>query len=87
MRALLLLPLLAACAEIPAVAARIPEAEVAAAPPPLLPITDLLAAADAQGGAAPDAGLAAEVAALQARAAALRGPVLSEEDRARLALQ
>jgi len=110
-RALLLLVLLAACAEFPALDARIPAAERAAEAPPLLPLSGLLAAADAvpaspgfapalaaeasrlqaEAAAIPDAGPTAgtsddaqRLAALQARAAALRDGVLTEEERARL---
>jgi hypothetical protein len=73
MRCARLLPLrLAACAEFPALDARIPAAERAAEPPPLLPLTGLLAAADAVP-ATPDfaPALAAEASRLQAEAAAI----------------
>jgi hypothetical protein len=107
MRLLLLPLLLAACAEFPVLDARIPAAERAAPPPPLLPLTDLLAAAEAvpsnpgfegalaaeaatlqaQAAAIPSPGASSEaerLAALQARAEALRDGVLTEEERKRL---
>ena len=71
-RAILPLVLLAACAEFPALDARIPAAERTAEAPPLLPLTGLLAAADAVP-ASPgfEAGLAADASRLQAEAAAI----------------
>ena len=85
MRAALLLLLLAGCAEFPALDARIPPGEADAPPPALMPLDALLAAADARAGSAPPAPGGGRVAALDARAAALRGPVLTEAERARLA--
>ena len=85
MRALAPLLLLAACAEFPALDARL-AGEAEAAPPALLPLGPLLARADLLAGAAPPGGLEARAAALAARAAALRGAVLSPEERARLGL-
>ncbi|EYD76102.1 hypothetical protein Rumeso_02291 [Rubellimicrobium mesophilum DSM 19309] len=81
-RAFLPLLLLAACAEFPALDARIPESERAAVPPPLLPLGDLLAQADslpAQPAFAP--GLAAEAERLQAQAAALPAPATGDDAR------
>jgi hypothetical protein len=80
MRRALPLLLLAACAEFPAITARIPEAERAATPPPLQPLTSLLATADtlpAQPAFAP--GLAAEAARLQAVAAAIPPPGTADD--------
>lgn len=75
MRPLLSLLLLAACAEFPVLDARIPEAERAAAPPPLLPLTGLLASAQALP-ASPgfEGALSAEAARLQAQAASIPAP-------------
>jgi hypothetical protein len=108
-RALIPLLLLAACAEFPALDARVPAAERAAPPPLLQPIGSVLAAADAVSpvpGFAPGLTAAAQdlsaraqglsatptgaseaerLAALQARAEALRAGGLTEEERARLA--
>ena len=85
MRALLPLLLLAACAEFPTLAARVPDSERAAPPPPLLPLTGLLATAESLPPApafAPE--LAAEAARLQAEAAALPAPT-TDDDAQRLA--
>lgn len=107
MRSLLLLLALAACAEFPALDARIPDAERTAPPPPLLPLRDLLAAEEtappvpdfapalaaeaarlqAQAASLPPAGGNSDggrLADLQARAEALRGGVLTQEERERL---
>ena len=75
MRPLLPLLLLAACAEFPVLDARIPPAERTAAPPPLLPLTGLLASAQALP-ASPgfEGALSAEAARLQAQAAAIPAP-------------
>lgn len=78
MRRLLPFLCLAACAEFPALDARIPAAD--RAPPPLLPLGPLLAAADAlprEPAFVP--ALRAEAAALQGRAAA-PGPGLAGSD-------
>ena len=80
MRALVLLPLLAACAEFPTLDARISATERAATPPPLLPVAGLLA----QGEALPDqaalaSDLAAEAARLQAQAASLPAPATASD--------
>lgn len=74
-RPLALLVLLSACAEFPVVDARVPAGERTAVPPPLLPLTGLLATAEALPATqtfAPE--LAAEAARLQAQAAALPAP-------------
>ena len=79
-RPLAFLLLLAACAEFPALDARVPESERAAAPPPLLPLTDLLATAESLPPTPSFApGLAAEAARLQAEAAALPAPETADD--------
>jgi hypothetical protein len=67
------LPVLAACASVPEVAARESAAAQAAPWPQLAPLPELLAGADAPSRASPaEAELAARAAGLRARAAALR---------------
>ena len=84
MRALLLTLVLASCAQFPALDARLTEADRAAPYPALIPLGPLLAQADALGtSVAPSLDL--RIARLSGRAAALRGPVLTGADRARLA--
>ena len=105
-RLLPLLLLLSACEEFPALDARVTEAERAAPPPPLLPLTGLLAAAQtvpqtpdfaptlsaraealsvrASGLPAAGGTDAERLAALEARAEALRDGVLTEAERERL---
>ena len=84
--ALVLTLCLAACAEFPALDARIGPEAAAAPYPALVPLAPILAAADSQPRAAAgvEAGLASRIAALRARAATLRGPVLTTADRQRL---
>ena len=85
--ALALVLLLAACAEPPAVAAvnaRLPGDALDAVAPPLLPLAPLLAAVDARAPAPPLGSLGDRMTRLEARAAALRGPVLDPDDRDRL---
>ncbi|KIQ69905.1 hypothetical protein [Wenxinia marina] len=87
MRALPLLLCLAlpSCTGLPAaVAGRIPEAERVGAPPPLVPLGPLLSQADAPGTPDPGPALSGRAAALNARAAALRRPVLSPAEARRL---
>ena len=81
---LLVLPVLAACAQFPALDAQLTAADRAAPYPALIPLGPLLARADAMGSA-PAPSPEQRVAALAARAAALRRPVLTPADRARLA--
>ena len=81
MRPLLLLPLLAACAAPPDLG--LPPAGDGT-PPPLVPLGPILAAADAPSAPDPGPALAAEGAGLEARAEALRGPVIAGADRERL---
>ena len=79
--------LLAACAEPPAVTAvnaRLSGEVRAAAAPPLLPLGPLLAAVDARAPAPQAGNLAGRIARLEARAEALRAPVLDPADRRRL---
>jgi hypothetical protein len=76
---------LAACTAVPAVDARLSAADRAAAPPALVPLGPLLARIDA-GAAVTLPSLDARIARLAARAAILRGPVLTPADRARLGL-
>lgn len=79
-------PLLAACAAFPALDTRMTAADRAAPIPALVPLGPLLAAADARGAQQqPPADLAGRVAALAARAAALRGPVLDAATADRIA--
>jgi hypothetical protein len=84
MRALAPLLFLAACAQVPALDGRIPAADRAAPPPALVPLGPILALAGA--GAPAPVTLEARLDRLSARAAILRGPVLSAADRARLGL-
>lgn len=78
--------LLSACAGFPALDARMTEADRTAPWPALVPLGPVLAAADARAGAPPPAGdLPARIAALNARAAALRGPVIDAATAARIA--
>ncbi|KPP85044.1 MAG: hypothetical protein HLUCCA08_11745 [Rhodobacteraceae bacterium HLUCCA08] len=85
----LLLPALAGCADLPALEGRV-SADIAAAPyPAITPLGPILARADALAvsGRASPAALApveARLAALRARADALRGPVIPPAQRARL---
>ena len=79
-----LLGLLAACAP-PADAPDLSRRAAAAGPyPRLLPLEQLLAAPPARITPEGDAAAEARAAALRARAAALSGPVLSGDDRARI---
>lgn len=71
----LLILALAGCAAFPELDARLTEADRTAAPPALLPLGPLLAAADGIA-ATPAPDLSARIRALDARAAALRGPVI-----------
>lgn len=78
---------LSACAEYPALDARLAEADRAAPYPELEPLEPLLARADASGGRASQtavAALSARSEGLRARAAGLRGPVLSPATTERL---
>jgi len=80
-----MLLLLVACAPFPAVEAAVDQARADAPAPDLLPIDELLAQAGSGSSAqTADAGLTARVAALRARAAALRGPITDPATRARL---
>ena len=83
MRALILPLALAACAQFPALDTRLTDADRAAPYPALIPLGPLLAQTDAMGTAAPP-DQTARIAALADRAAALRRPVLTPADRARL---
>jgi len=82
--ALALVMLLSACAEFPALDARMSEADRSAAYPALIPLGPLLAQADA-AALAPPPDLTSRIAGLTARAAALRGAVLTPAEQARLA--
>jgi predicted glycosyltransferase len=88
-RALLVLTLVAGCGRPPDLGLAMDSGERDRPPPALVPLGPLIAAAGAPGaagaeGAAAAADLAARAAALRARAALLRGPVLSEAERAAL---
>jgi len=79
----------AACGAPPGVAIPVPAAEALGPPPDLVPLSPLLASADAQQASArtsPEASSAldARAAALRARAAGLRGDVVPAPLRARL---
>lgn len=87
--ALLALGALAACAEFPEIAARIPAGERSAAPPALVALGPVLAAADraildTRATEAAVAEVETRVARLRARAAGLRGPVIDRATRARM---
>ena len=84
-RATALCLLLCACAQFPQIDARVPASDQVGPPPPLLPLGPILAMADAPGATDPAAELVERQARLAARAAALRGPVLSAEHARRLA--
>lgn len=75
---------LAACTQFPELDARLTEADRTAPYPALVPLAPLLARADA-ASAAPVADLAGRLAALNARAAALRGPVIDAATTGRMA--
>lgn len=76
---------LTACAPFPVVDASVSRARADAPAPDLLPIDDLLARAGSTASpVADDAGLDGRVAALKARAAALRRPITDPATRARL---
>ncbi len=81
--ALLLLLCLAACARPPALDARLSEADRSAPYPAPVPLGPLLALADA-APMAPAGDLSGRVAALVARASALRGPVIDAATVARI---
>ncbi|WP_176559315.1 hypothetical protein [Rubellimicrobium roseum] len=87
MRSLLPLLLLAACAEFPVLDARIPAAERAAPPPPLVPLDGVLAQAEAVPPSAPAGDLAARAQAVSARASALPAPAASNARLADLAVR
>lgn len=75
---------LTACAEFPALDDRISDAARAADYPSLVPIETLLAAADALPHPGNNASFDQRIAALQARAAALRVPVINGATRSRM---
>jgi len=84
MRALFFVLLLSACTTFPSLDAVLTPVDRAAAYPALIPLDAILAQADAAAStAAPD--MSTRIARLNARAAALRAPVLPAADRARLA--
>lgn len=87
-RALLVLTLVAGCGRPPDLGLAMDSGEGDRPPPALVPLGPLIAAAGAPGAegaeGAAAADLAARAAALRARAALLRGPVLSEAERAAL---
>lgn len=82
----LCLILLAACAHAPSLDGRISPAAAAAAYPVLQPLAPLLALAAQPGQITPDtqAGIDRGAAALRARAARLRGPVIDAATRTRM---
>ena len=80
---LILVLCLAACARPPALDARLTDADRSAPYPAPVPLGPLLALADA-ASVAPPADLSARVAALAARAGALRGPVIDAATTARM---
>ena len=73
---LALIILLTGCAEPPVLPDPVVAADRNAAYPVLVPLGPILAAAAEPGNADPAAGIDARVAALNARAGALRGPVI-----------
>jgi len=81
--ALILFVLLAACARPPALDARLTEADRLAPYPAPVPLGPLLALADA-ASVAPSGDLSGRIAALAARAGALRGPVIDPATTARM---
>jgi hypothetical protein len=80
------LALVAACAQVPALDARLTNADRTAPYPALIDIAPVLAAAEARAPMPDLSALDARIARLSARAAILRAPVLSASDRARLGL-
>ncbi len=86
MRAILLAAtlLLAACAQFPALDATLEATDRSAPFPDLVPIEPILAAADARTAAPQDLSLDARIAALEARAARLRGRPVAGPLRARM---
>lgn len=77
---------LSACASFPELDARLDAADRNAPWPELVPTSQLIAAAGAPGAPAASADLAARIAALDARAAALRGPVIDPAEAVRLGM-
>ncbi|SHJ15200.1 hypothetical protein [Wenxinia saemankumensis] len=77
--------LLCACAAAPGIEARLPGVAEVGPPPALAPLGPILAAADRPGAADPAPALSGRIGALNARAAALRGPVLPAPAAARIA--
>lgn len=76
----------AACTEFPALEGTLPPSHIGAAPPQLIPLSALLAQAAAydHGGATAETDLAPRLSNLRARAARLRGPVISPPARSRM---
>lgn len=77
---------LPACASFPELDARLDADDRNAPWPALVPTSQLIAAAGAPEAPAASADLAARIAALDARAAALRGAVIDESEAARLGI-
>jgi hypothetical protein len=85
LKPLILLSLLSGCAEFPALEGTIDAAAMNAPYPQLIPLDPLLAQVGGLASAtAASVGLGGRVAALAARAAALRGPVIEPATRARM---
>jgi hypothetical protein len=78
--------MLVACTQVPALDARLTDADRAAPYPDLIDIAPVLAEVDARAAAPDLSGLDARIARLAARAAILRAPVLTVAERARLGL-
>ena len=74
----------AGCARFPALDSLVTAADRAAPFPALIPLDQLLGAADRLGDGAPPMAQSGQIAALNARAARLRGPVIPPDRLARL---
>jgi hypothetical protein len=81
---LVLLTLLTACAQFPALDEGVSEADRNAPYPTLIPLAPLIAQADALGGSVSNIGFDGRIATLNARAAALRGGIIDPATRARM---
>ncbi len=84
-KSLILVTALAACAQFPALEGRVSAVDRAAPFPILVPLGPLIALAGGDAGTMPAAaGLEGRIAALNARAAALRGDIIDPATRARM---
>lgn len=83
-RLLVLMALLAACARFPVLDDMAANADAIAPFPRLIPLAPLIAQADALANLPPPPSQEGRISALNARAAALRGPIIDPDTRARM---